>query len=115
MDVRFKTPANFYICGHTQCGKSYMVRRMLQHLDELFHPVPTKIVYCYGEYQKEFGELPSNVTLLEGFPNNLNDIVCGHANSMVVLDDMMSQCSNDQRIADLLPVVLIITVFPYCT
>ena len=78
-----------------------MVRRMLAHLDELFHPVPTKIVYCYGEYQKEFEELPSNVTLVQGFPNNLNDIVCGHDNSMVVLDDMMSQCSNDQRIADL--------------
>ena len=78
-----------------------MVCLMLQHLDELFHPVPTKIVYCYGEYQKEFGELPSNVTLVEEFPNNLNDIVCGHDNSLLVLDDMMSQCSNDQRIADL--------------
>ena len=101
MDVRFKTRANFCICGQTQCGKSYMVRRMLQHLGELFHPVPTKIIYCYGEYQKEFGELPSNVTLVEGFPNNLNDLLRGHDNSMVVLDDMMSQCSKDQRVADL--------------
>ena len=91
-----------------------MVRRMLAHLDELFHPVPTKIVYCYGEHQKQFEELPSNVTLVEGFPNNLNDLVRGHDNSMVVLDDMMSQCSKDQRVADLF-LVLIITVFPYCT
>ena len=61
MDVQFKTPANFYTCGQTQCGKSYMARGMLQHLDKLFYLVPTKIKYCYGEYQKEFGELPSNV------------------------------------------------------
>ena len=67
MDVRFKTPANFYICGQTQCGKSNMVRRMLWHLEDLFHPVPTKVVYCYGAYQKEFDELPSNVELVEGF------------------------------------------------
>ena len=57
MDVRFKTPANFYICGQTQCGKSYMVRHMLHHLGELSYPVPTKVIYCYGEYQKEFDEL----------------------------------------------------------
>ena len=46
-----------------------MARGMLQHLDELFYLVPTKIKYCYGEYQKEFGELPSNVLgkLSEGF------------------------------------------------
>ena len=92
-----------------------MVHRMLQHLGELFHPVPTKIIYCYGEYQKEFGELPSNVTLVEGFQNNSNNLVRGHDNSMVVLDDMMSQCSKDQRVADFLPVFLIIMVFPCCT
>ncbi len=51
MDVRFKTPANFFVCGQTQCGKSYMVRRMLNHLEEMFHPLPTKTIYCYGEYQ----------------------------------------------------------------
>ncbi len=34
MDVRFKTPANFYICGQTQSGKSYFVRRMLNDLEE---------------------------------------------------------------------------------
>ncbi len=46
MDVRFKSPANFYICGQTQSGKSYFVRRMLNHLEEMFYPLPSKIVYC---------------------------------------------------------------------
>ena len=101
MDVRFKTPANFYICGQTQAGKSHFTRRMLRHLEELFYPVPTKIIYCYGEYQKKFDELPPNVELMEGFPDNLSDMVRGHDSSLVVLDDLMSQCSNDQRVADL--------------
>ena len=74
---------------------------MLRHLEELFYPVPTKIIYCYGECQKEFDELPSNVELIEGFPDNLNAMVRGHDSSLVVLDDLMSQCSNDQRVADL--------------
>ena len=101
MDVRFKTPANFYISGQTQAGKSHFTRHMLRHLEELFYPVPTKIIYCYGECQKKFDELPPNVELMEGFPDNVNDMVRGHDHSLVVLDDLMAQCSNDQRVADL--------------
>ena len=102
MDVRFKTPANFYICGQSQSGKSYLVRSMLRCLDDLFYPVPTKIIYCYGEYQKEFDELVMpNVELIEGFPDDLYALTNGHENSLVVLDDMMADCSKDQRVSDL--------------
>ena len=45
--------------------------------------------------------MPTNVELMEGFPENLSDMVRGHDHSLVVLDDLMSQCSNDQRVADL--------------
>ncbi len=41
MDLRFKTPANFYICGKSQCGKLFLVRSMLLHRDERFNPVRT--------------------------------------------------------------------------
>jgi hypothetical protein len=78
-----------------------MVRRMLNHLEEMFHPLPTKIIYCYGEYQKEFDELLLNVELIKGFPNDVNELTKGHDNSLIVLDDLMSQCSNDPRVADL--------------
>ena len=104
MDVRFKTPANFYFSGQSQSGQSYLVRSMICHLEELFNPIPTKIIYCYGEYQKEFDEflrIVPNVELVEGFPTNLYDLIEGHDNSLVVLDDMMEQCSGDQRVADL--------------
>ena len=74
---------------------------MSRYLEELFYPIPTKVIYCYGEYQKEFDELPPNVELTEGFPDHLNDMVRGHDHSLVVLNDLMSQCSNDQRVADL--------------
>ena len=104
MDVRFKTPANFYVSGQSQSGKSHLVRRMLHHLEELFYPVPTKVIYCYGEYQKEFDELSRampNLELTEGFPDGLYSMTTGHDNSLVILDDLMSQCSNDKRMADL--------------
>ena len=57
MDVRFRTPANFYVCGRSQCGKPHLVRSMLYHLEELFDPAPTKIISCYGEYQTVFNDM----------------------------------------------------------
>ena len=74
---------------------------MLHHAEELFNPAPTKTIYCYGEYQKEFAEFPSHVDLIKGVPNDLYDIVDGYDNSLVVLDDLMLDCSNDQYISDL--------------
>ena len=76
MDVRFKVPANFYISGQSQCGKLYLVRKLLHYLNELFHPVPSKVIYCYGEYQKEFDEL-HGVDFIEGFPEDLNRLTQG--------------------------------------
>ena len=100
MDVRFKVPSNFYISGQSQCGKSYLVRRLLYHLNELFHPVPSKVVYCYGEYQKEFDQI-HGVEFIEGFPQDLNELTRGHDQTLLVLDDLMSECSKDQRVSDL--------------
>ena len=114
MDVRFKVPSNFYISGQSQCGKSYLVRRLLYYLNELFHPVPSKVIYCYGEYQKEFDEL-HGVDFIEGFPEDLNELTRGHEQTLLILDDLMSECSKDQRVSDLFRRVLIIRGFPCFT
>ena len=104
MDVRFKTPANFYICGQSQSGKTSLVRSMLYNLEELFHPIPTQVIYCFGQAQKELNELIEimpKIKLVEGFPDDLYDIVGGHTNSLIILDDLMCHCFNDQRMSDL--------------
>jgi hypothetical protein len=77
---------------------------MLDNLEELFYPVPTKILYCRGEHQKEFDDLSQrlpNIEFVDGFPNDLYALVEGHNKSLVILDDLMSQCSNDTRVSDL--------------
>ena len=100
MDVRFKVPANFYISGQSQSGKSYLVRKMLHHLNELFYPVPSKVIYCYGEYQKEFDEL-RGVDFVEGFPADLSQLTQDHEQTLLLLDDLRAECSKDQRVSDL--------------
>ena len=102
--MRFRTPANFYICGASQSGKSFFLSSMLRNLEYLFSSIPTKIIYACGVYQKEFAELSEtvpNIQFVEGFPNDLYDMTDAYDSSMVILDDLMSQCSNDQRVVDL--------------
>ena len=85
MDVRFKTPANFYISRQSQCGKSYLVQCILRNLNELFDPVPSRIIYCYGEYQHAFDDMVQtipNIYFTEGFPDNLYGILEGYQNSL---------------------------------
>ena len=77
---------------------------MLKILEELFHPIPTQVIYCFGQPQKEFNELIKivpKIKLVEGFPDDLYEMINGHTNSLVILDDLMCQCSNDQRVSDL--------------
>ena len=71
MDVRFRTPANFYVSGKSQCGKTFLVHSMIRNMNELFFPVPNKVIYCYSEYQDMFTELQSeiaNILFVESFP-----------------------------------------------
>ena len=52
---------------------------------------------------KRFNELIKivpKIKLVEGFPDDLY-MVNGHTNSLVILDDLMCQCSSDQRVSDL--------------
>ena len=104
IDVRFKTPANFYVCGPSQSGKSHLIRSMLLNLSNLFTTVPTRILYLAGEKQKEFEQLTEtipNISVVIGFPDNIYDMLEGYDNSMVILDDLMTECSNDQRVSNL--------------
>ena len=104
IDVRFKTPANFYVCGPSQSGKYHLIRSMLLNLSNLFTTVPTRILCLAGEKQKKFEQLTEtipNISVVIGFPDNIYDMLEGYDNSMVILDDLMTECSNDQRVSNL--------------
>ena len=49
---------------------------------------------------EEFDEL-HGVDFIEGFPQDLNEITQGHDQTLLILDDLMSECSKDQRVSDL--------------
>ena len=103
-DVRFKSPTSIMISGPTQCGKTVLTRKLLTHAQELFSEDVSKIVYCYGAYQPSFlkfqQDIP-NINFVEGFPDNVLELFEGKS-GILVIDDMMSSCSNDERMADIM-------------
>lgn len=103
-DVRFKTPTSIMVSGPTQAGKTVLARRLLMNKHMLFDQEINKVVYCYGAYQPGFAELERNVEniiFVEGFPDNVMDLFDNQP-GILVIDDLMADCSNDQRMADLL-------------
>ena len=68
------------------------------------------------------GNIKRNLTnytewrFIEGFPEDLNELTRGHEQTLLVLDDLMSECSKDQRVSDLFTRGSHhIRGFPYCT
>ena len=43
----------------------------------------------------------SNIDFVEGFPDNLHDVLVNDKNSLIIMDDLMFECSKDQRMSEL--------------
>ena len=99
---QFKCPSSIIISGPSQCGKTTFTRQILQHADCLFERPIRKIVYCYGQWQDCFKELVKEVTFMEGIPDDIPAVFPPpHRPGLLVLDDLMRNCSDDERILDL--------------
>jgi len=69
-------PFTAIVAGPTSCGKTRFVFRLRDHVSRMIDPPPSKIVYCYGEYQQLFCQYP-RVIFHQGLPE-LNDFDAGN-------------------------------------
>ena len=51
-DVPFKHPCSILVLGPTGCGKTILVRRLIEPLEQLIEPPPQRIIWVYSELQK---------------------------------------------------------------
>jgi hypothetical protein len=92
MDVRLKHPFTCTVAGPTSSGKTQFVLRLIRHANELIHPPPERILYCYGEFQPSFLELPQ-VEFHEGLPDvNRFD---GRHRYLLIIDDLMNEVNQN--------------------
>jgi len=94
--LTLKHPFTAIVAGPTSCGKTRFVFRLIDNVTQMIDPPPTKILYCYGEYQQLFRHYP-HVIFHHGLPN-LNDFD-GSEPVLTILDDLMHE--TNETVADL--------------
>jgi len=62
------------------------------------------VTWCHGVYQKAYDEMLTsfpNSTFVEGVPSDLESMIDPSIRNLVVIDDLMQELGNDQRITNL--------------
>jgi hypothetical protein len=55
--MKFKHPATFLVAGMTGTGKTWWVKKLLEHADVMMDPPPQRILWCYGQWQPLYEEM----------------------------------------------------------
>ena len=69
----------------------------------MIHGAPKNIIWCHGIYQPAYEmqrNIP-NISFVEGVPGDLESMINPTIQNLVVIDDLMHELSNDQRITSL--------------
>ncbi|GFY69225.1 uncharacterized protein TNIN_266201 [Trichonephila inaurata madagascariensis] len=85
-----KHPFSMMICGPSNSGKTFFVRRILE--TKLIKPFPPKIIWCYGIYQKLFEKM-SGIEFHEGIPSDVENIT----NALIIIDDLINEVGDDKK------------------
>ena len=103
--LKFSSPTTIGVYGSQQSGKTYFIKRLLEN-HELFSEIPNKILYCYNVNQPLFEEMEEtipNFHLKKGLPSDqdIDELTDSRKHSVLVLDDLMSQVSDNSNAEDL--------------
>ena len=96
MDVRWQHPLTCMVAGPTGCGKTEWVKHFINQLQDMITPVPTKIIWSYGEWQPSYHTLQDRVQFVQGLPDLPP---YSQEPLLLVIDDQM--LSVDQRVCSL--------------
>jgi len=80
------------VAGPTGSGKYKWVLRLIDHANEITEPPPTRIWYCYGEFQPTLNTYPW-LHFHEGLPELSDRVFDGLESTLIILDDLMSETS----------------------
>ena len=99
-------PFTALVTGMTGSGKTVWVQKLLEHAGQVIQPPPQRIVWSYSQWQPAYDQMLKNIPGIEfvkGIPHDLDEdwYFNSNINNLMVIDDQMTETSNDKRILNL--------------
>ena len=99
-------PFTMMVAASTGGGKTWFVKNLLENREQWISPAPQRIIWIYGQWQPLYAEMQRiipGIEFVKGIPANIEDeqFLNPAIRNLIVIDDLMSEASNDKRICDL--------------
>jgi len=105
MEVSLKHPFSMLVAGGRKAGKTEFTKNILRYSNEVLEPAPQRIIWCYSKHQpelyQELMDINSRIEYVEGIPTDLERMFDKKTNNLIILDDMMNEASQDDRVSKL--------------
>ena len=102
LDFSFKHPTSIQISGPTQCGKTRLVLRILEH--QVIQPFPTRIIWVYSEPQPDYNEaarLYPHIEFEHGWRDDIYDRITPDTTNLLIVDDQMEEAGSSKTLQNL--------------
>lgn len=101
----FDSPCTISLAGGTKSGKSTWIFQLIKNRDDLFKQKTTKVIYCYGIWDKNF-ESVSDVEFIKGIPSDIENInpefsFDQSSHVLLILDDLVHDIVNNFDVQNL--------------
>jgi len=99
-ELKFKIPFGMIISGPSNSGKTQLLLKLLDNVNDLCIPPPASVLYCYGEYHSYIPKLEgSGVHVFPGVPPD--DLLLSQPKPFILcLDDIVYQI-NEKTLTEL--------------
>ena len=104
--LKLRHPFTMMVAACTGGGKTWFVKDLPENREQCISPTPQQIIWIYGQWQPLYAEMQRIIPGMEfvkGIPANIEDeqFLNPAIQNLIVIDDLMSEASNDKQICDL--------------
>ena len=96
-----KHPFTCLVSGPTGCGKTTLVKEIIQQ--KLIQPSPKTILWLYAADQPLYKGM-KGVEFYQGIPDDIEERFDPKKTNLLIIDDLMTQCHSDERMTRLFSV-----------
>ena len=103
LDFSFKHPTSIQISGPTQCDKTRLVLRILEH--QVIKPFSTRMIWVYSESQPDYNfaaRLYLHIEFEHGWKDDIYNRIRPNQKKLLIVDDEMEEAGNSKTLQNLL-------------